>query len=240
MARETARIWDKYLSPQDRKLLLHSVDDRTVDVGTKAAILSVDNYRGGVGDAPEPLLASVQRWPGSTGLAGWTALGHVEGLLRTARSFKIPVIHVTGLPEEASGMPGWNRRSLHQVSPQQDSDGDERHRRRFDIVEQAAPLPGEVVLRKNSPSAFFGTPLASHLFANSIDTLFVCGQSTSGCVRATVVDGRSFRLRMIVVEDCVYDRYEASAAISLFDMHLKYADVVSLETAIGLLAKMAN
>ena len=85
-----------------------------------------------------------------------------------------------------------------------------------------------MVLRKTGPSAFFGTPLAAHLIGQGIDTLIVCGESVSGCVRATVVDGCSLRFRMIVVEECVYDRHEASRAINLFDMDQKYADVVPL------------
>jgi nicotinamidase-related amidase len=105
----------------------------------------------------------------------------------------------------------------------------DRHSRRLDIVEQAAPLPGEVVLKKTGPSAFFGTPLAAHLIGQGVDTIIVCGESVSGCVRATVVDGRSYRLNVIVVEDCVYDRHEASRAINLFDMDQKYADVISLD-----------
>ena len=85
------------------------------------------------------------------------------------------------------------------------------------------------MLKKTAPSAFFGTPLAAYLIGQGIDTLIVCGEAVSGCIRATVVDGCSLRLRMVVVEDCVYDRHEASRAINLFDMDQKYADVISLD-----------
>ena len=83
-------------------------------------------------------------------------------------------------------------------------------------------------MRKSSPSAFWGTPLAGHLNYLGVDTLITCGESTSGCVRASVVDGCTYRYRMIVVEEGVFDRHEATHAINLFDMHQKYADVVSL------------
>jgi len=66
----------------------------------------------------------------------------------------------------------------------------------------------------------------------SIDTIITCGESTSGCVRASVVDGCTNRYRMIVVEECVFDRHEAAHAINLFDMNQKYADVVSLAEAL--------
>jgi nicotinamidase-related amidase len=61
-----------------------------------------------------------------------------------------------------------------------------------------------------------------------VDTLIVGGESTSGCVRASVVDGCSYRFRVIVVEECVFDRHQATHALNLFDMHTKYADVLPL------------
>jgi nicotinamidase-related amidase len=67
-----------------------------------------------------------------------------------------------------------------------------------------------------------------HLNQLGIDTVITCGESTSGCVRASVVDGCTYRFRMIVVEECVFDRHEAAHAINLFDMHQKYADVLPL------------
>jgi len=108
----------------------------------------------------------------------------------------------------------------------------ERRSRKYDIIEQVEPLPGEAVLRKLSPSAFWGTPLVGHLNQLSIDTVITCGESTSGCVRASVVDGCTYRFRMIVVEECVFDRHEAAHAINLFDMHQKYADVLPLAQAV--------
>jgi nicotinamidase-related amidase len=130
-------------------------------------------------------------------------------------------------------MAGWRAqqggRSAARTATPEEAD---RYRRRYDTVEQAAPLPGEVVLKKTAPSAFFGTPLAAHLLGAGIDTLIVCGESVSGCVRATVVDGRSYRLNMIVVEECVYDRHEATWAMNLFDMDQKYADVIPLAQAL--------
>src|SRR5207247_1258293 len=80
------------------------------------------------------------------------------------------------------------------------------------------PGPGETVLKKSSPSAFWGTPLVGHLNFLGIDTIIACGESTSGCVRASVVDGATNRMRMIVAEECVFDRHEACHAINLFDM----------------------
>jgi nicotinamidase-related amidase len=90
---------------------------------------------------------------------------------------------------------------------------------------------GEPVLAKAFASAFFGTPLASMLAGH--DTLIVCGASTSGCVRATVVDALQHGLAPIVPRECVGDRWPAAHEANLYDMQAKYADVVSLSDAAG-------
>jgi maleamate amidohydrolase len=89
----------------------------------------------------------------------------------------------------------------------------------------------EPVLAKAFASAFFGTPLASMLAGR--DTLVVCGASTSGCVRATVVDAVQHGLRPIVPRECVGDRWPAAHEANLFDIEAKYGDVVSLSEAAG-------
>lgn len=96
------------------------------------------------------------------------------------------------------------------------------------IVPQLAPLPGEYVVRKNVPSAFFATDLAPWLTQRGVKTLIVAGAVTSGCVRASVVDAMCWGFRPIVVSDCVGDRALAAHEASLFDMGQKYADVMTL------------
>ena len=91
-------------------------------------------------------------------------------------------------------------------------------------------------MHKSSPSAFWGTPLAGHLSYLGIDTIITTGESTSGCVRASVVDGCTNRYRMIVVEECVFDRHQATHALNLFDMNQKYADVLPLGVVLEYMA----
>ena len=85
------------------------------------------------------------------------------------------------------------------------------------------------MFRKERASAFAGTPLAAHLNELDVNGLIVCGESTSGCVRASVVDAYSAGFHVTVVEECVFDRSELSHKVNLFDMHHKYADVMVLE-----------
>ena len=86
-------------------------------------------------------------------------------------------------------------------------------------------------------SAFYGTSLAADLVSRGIDGVIVAGSSTSGCVRASVVDGVSHGFKMFVVRECVEDRAPASHAVALFDMDAKYADVITLADVEPLITK---
>ena len=104
------------------------------------------------------------------------------------------------------------------------------------IVPQLTPAPGELVIRKQGASAFFDTNLAGWLAFRRVDTLIVAGCTTSGCVRATVVDSMQHNLRTVCITDCVGDRAIGPHDANLFDMGQKYADLMTLaelETAIG-------
>jgi maleamate amidohydrolase len=94
------------------------------------------------------------------------------------------------------------------------------------IVPELQPLTGELIIRKRQASGFFGTELAGWLQWRRVDTLLVTGCTTSGCVRATVVDAVSHNMRTIVVQDCVGDRAMAPHEANLFDMGQKYADLM--------------
>jgi nicotinamidase-related amidase len=149
-------------------------------------------------------------------------------LLSRCRAAGLPIIYTTGLDwcEEVEGWRG-SRSRLREA--EEDGEAGERRRRQLEIIDEVAPLPGEVVIQKPAPSAFFGTPLAGYLTSQRIDTIITCGETTSGCVRASVVDGFSYRYRMICVEECIFDRHEAAHAMNLFDMDRKYADVLPLD-----------
>jgi maleamate amidohydrolase len=96
------------------------------------------------------------------------------------------------------------------------------------IVPELTPAPGEAVFRKKHASAFFGTDLAAWLALRRIDTVLVAGCTTSGCVRASVIDASAYNVRPIVVTDCVGDRASGPHEANLFDMGQKYADLMSM------------
>jgi maleamate amidohydrolase len=100
-------------------------------------------------------------------------------------------------------------------------------------------LPGDVVLNKKMPSAFFETHLASLATFHRVDTVIVTGGSTSGCVRATVVDALSRSFRTIVPIECVADLHESPHFANLYDMHKKYADCLPVQEVFDWYATLA-
>lgn len=102
------------------------------------------------------------------------------------------------------------------------------------------PQVDELVVSKQYASAFFGTPLASTLHADGIDTLLITGFSTSGCVRASALDAIQHGFIPFVVRDACGDRHSAPHEASLFDLQAKYAEVVDEAEAIGLLRAAAG
>jgi nicotinamidase-related amidase len=220
------RVWDRFLTERDRAHLAMRPPRRR-GFGEKPALLLIDLYRWVFGDKPEPILDAIKKWPSSCGLEGWNAIPQIQKLLEKARQVGIPVVHMTGL--DGAGVAPRSPQRESDLKANRDPEAQDRLRHRFDIIDEVAPLPGETVLRKASPSAFWGTPLIGHLNALHVDTIITCGESTSGCVRASVVDGCTYRFRMVVVEECVFDRHEATHAMNLFDMNQKYADVLPLQ-----------
>ena len=96
-----------------------------------------------------------------------------------------------------------------------------------DIVPELPPAPEDVVINKQYASAFFGSPLSALLTSQGVDTVIITGCSTSGCIRATAVDGMQYGFRVIVPRECVGDRRPEPHEANLFDINSKYGDVVS-------------
>lgn len=108
------------------------------------------------------------------------------------------------------------------------------------IVPQLAPMKSELIVRKTQASAFFGTGFAAWLVGQGADTLVVAGCTTSGCVRATVVDAMSHNFRTIVARDCVGDRAMGPHEANLFDMGQKYADLMDRDEIVAAIAARAG
>lgn len=227
------RIWDKYLTERDRRHIAGGAPWPVVRFGKRPLLLLIDNYKAALGEERRPFLESVADYPWSTGEEGWDAVAKSGEVLACFRQLNLPVAHVTSV-RPSDGVPRTYDliHDLPMPSPCDDH--------LYDIVSQLSPIDGEVVFRKACPSAFNGTTLLAYLRHLDVDTLVVCGESTSGCIRATVTDAASFCFRVFIVEDCVYDRHEAAHAINLFDMDRKYGSVVSMEKVLEMVKGAAS
>ena len=230
-----ARVWDAFLSESDRvyDAAYPTFSDKR-ELGRRPALLLIDLYRLAFGDHPEPLLEAVRHNRSNLGLAGWNALPHLKRLLTAARGAGILIVHVTREVEISE----WREVGHGDRTPSAAERAEREHG--YGIFDELAPEPGEPVMRKRSASVFGSTAIASVLNQLRIDTVIIAGESTSGCVRAAVVDARDLRYPVIVAEECVFDRTEASHAINLYDMHRKYAHVMPLSETLDYLAGVAT
>lgn len=227
------RVWDRYLSEQDRAVAAAAGLGQRGGYGERPALLVVDVTVNFCGDRPEPILESVRRWRNSCGEAAWEAVPALQRLLETARAAGVPVIYSAGLDTPPG--PVYSGRWADKNS-RRNEDTTKAKAGGNEIIEPIAPQAGDIVIRKTKPSAFHGTPLLDYLVELNVDTLVCCGVATSGCVRSTVLDAFSHNFRVAVVEEATFDRIEASHALALFDIDCKYGDVVSLDDATSYLS----
>lgn len=224
------RVWDEFLSPRDKQHAELYWDKREpFGLGKKPVLLVIDNIYGILGPR-ESLLDVAGALPASCGLEGWEAIDKTVDLIAAARRYGIPISYAKLRPDFS---PGSNRNSGARMSMDPERLPAMIVERQHEIVDVIAPQPGDFVISKTSASMFAGTELMFYLTQLGADTVICCGNSTSGCVRATVVDANAQRLHVGLVEDCTFDRTQASHAMSLFDMHVKYADVLSLDETIA-------
>lgn len=201
-------------------------------VARRPRSLVIDVTYGFIGRERLPILESIARYPNSCGERGREAMERIARILDRTRRLSVPIYYTAGAtdhPVEHAGR--W--REKHPRTLEQPEDAQE-------IPDPIAPRDGDVVIRKTKPSVFYGTPLLSSLVDRRVDTVIATGCTTSGCVRATVVDAFSNGFATIVVEDAVFDRGELSHAVNLFDMDQKYADVIDTDETIAYLVSLGD
>ena len=226
-------IWNQFLTERDKAVFEASGYGARGGFGKRPALLVIDVHRAFCGDKPEPILESIKRWRNSCGEDAWVALPHIRSLIDKCHEKGIPVIYTTGVRRDDNWDSGswlWknSRNTEDKRSRASNLDGNE-------IVTPIAPGPRDIVVYKQKPSGFFGTNMTSYLTLLGCDSVVVTGTTTSGCVRATVLDAFSLNYRIALVEEGCFDRSQASHAINLCDMNAKYADVVQTHEALAFL-----
>ena len=224
-------IWNKFLTERDKQVFAASGYGTRQGFGKRPALLVVDVNYNFCGDRPEPILESIKRWRNSCGEDAWAGIREIKKLLAAARNKGLPVIYSTGTGREDNWDRGaWAWKSSRTAERPRTSgtnlDGNT-------IVAEIAPQPQDIVIEKQKPSVFYGTPLQSYLVLLGVDSLLMVGTTTSGCVRASVIDAFSSNYRVSVVEEGCFDRSQASHALNLCDMNAKYADIVKLDETLA-------
>jgi maleamate amidohydrolase len=217
-------IWNQFLTERDKAVFAASGYGSRGGFGKRPALLVIDVNYAFCGDKSEPILESIKRWRNSCGEESWPAVAAIKSLIDKSHEKGIPVIYTTGIRRSDnwdSGSWSWknSRSSEKAVVPVSNIDGNQ-------IVDEIAPAEQDIVIYKQKPSGFFGTNLTSYLTLLGCDSVIVTGTTTSGCVRATVLDAFSQNYRVALAEEGCFDRSQASHAINLCDMNAKYADVV--------------
>jgi nicotinamidase-related amidase len=199
--------WSDLIGEDELEVYRRAGYQRAFGLGERPALLIIDVEYNFTGDVREPILDSIAKYSNSCGEMAWDSIPPIAELLSLAREIEIPIAYSHGYErDDTARVP----------------------RLGTAIVDELAPRPGELVVEKSAASAFFGTDLASYLIEHRVDTVIHTGCVTSGCVRASVVDGASYRFKNAIVEECVFDRALTPHIANLFDMDAKYGDVVSL------------
>ena len=188
-----------------------------IGFGTKPALILID-FCYGCTDPDMPI-----------GFDQDEAIANSRIVLEVARAKNIPVIYMTVGFEEGGIDGGTFVEKIPALKSQR------MGTRAVEIDERLIPHPGEPVILKKYPSAFFGTNLHSLLTTLGVDTTLLVGNSTSGCVRATAIDAISSGFRNMVLPECVADRDPEVHKHNLFDIGAKYADLVSVEEVVAYL-----
>ena len=224
-------IWNKFLTERDKQVFEISGYGARGGFGKRPALLVIDVNYAFCGDQPEPILESIKQWRNSCGEEARPAVGAIKTLIDKCHEKGLPVIYTTGIRREDnwdSGSWSW-KNSRGGEEPKVAVTNFDGNR----IVDDIAPGPKDIVIYKQKPSGFFGTNMSSYLQVLGADSVIVTGTTTSGCVRATVLDAFSLNFRVALAEEGCFDRSQASHAINLCDMNAKYADVVKTDEVLA-------
>jgi maleamate amidohydrolase len=203
--------WRDVIDPEI--LEIYQSYERKTYIGKRPALLLIDLYNLVYAGGAQPVREAVKNHPSSCGVYAWDAIQPTQQLISMARSKNIPVIYSTRGSDQVQAT--FRQRNVIEENS-------------YDIKEEFRPEKEDIMIYKERASCFFGTPLIAYLTKMGIDSLIICGESTSGCVRASTVDAYSYGLHAVVAEECTFDRNILSHKVNLFDLHHKYADVMNL------------
>jgi nicotinamidase-related amidase len=203
---------------------------RKVFVGPSPALVAIDLYELAYQGGAKPPVELQHMYPSSCGEHAHAAIEPTKRLFAASRAAGLPIFYSTS-DTRPDSLPGRVSATKRPGAPIDAAS--------YAIRAEFKPQAGDVVITKQRASAFYGTPLLAHLTQLGIQTIIVCGESTSGCVRATAVDAYSNGFHVVLAEECCFDRSVLSHKVNLFDLHHKYADVLHVDEIVAHLDRLA-
>lgn len=210
--------WKDVIPEADMKL--YARFRRETYIGPAPALLAIDLYNSAYRGGAHPPAEIDAEFPSTCGVFAHNAIEPTKRLFAAARKAKLPIFYSTGDTQPNARPQGAEATKRQGRRPDNDA---------YEIYHEFKPRPEDVVIHKQRASVFQGTPILSHLALLGVRSLIVCGESTSGCVRASAVDAYSSGFHVTVVEECTYDRAELTHKVNLFDLAHKYVDVMHID-----------
>jgi nicotinamidase-related amidase len=220
--------WKDVVRPE--VLEMYSSYARKTFVGPAPALVAIDLYESAYQGGNKPMEELIKTHPSSCGANAYAAIEPTKRLFAASRRAGLPIFYSTG-DTRPDSLPNVVTATKRRNGP--------RDPNLFAIRPEFKPQRGDVVITKQRASVFFGTPIVAHLTQLGVRTIIMCGESTSGCVRASAVDAYSYGFHVVLVEECCFDRSDLSHKVNLFDMHHKYCDVMKLDQVVAHLDGLA-
>jgi len=211
----TERVWDRYIEEPFRSRVARQTN--SPQITKKSALVVVDLYNLVYEGGDKPISELIDQYPAACGEHAYRAIDPTNKLIALFRDRGLPVFFSTKDFGRSQRTGNATHRPRNVPKPAD-----------YEICPAIDFQPTDVLIKKLRASVFFETSLREHLQRLDVGDLFVAGESTSGCVRASVVDAFSLGYRVCVVEDCVFDQNMVSHAINLYDIQHKYGHVSRL------------
>lgn len=220
--------WDDLIPADECEIYASFFARKIKGVGPRPALIAIDLYKKVYRGGPGPVLVINRKHRGACGDYAWNAIAPTQKLFAAARAAGLPVLYTTSNSNDRVSATNRQRTGREDVG-----DG-------FEIKEEFAPEPGDLVIKKERASGFFGTPMVAHLNKFGAESIIMCGESTSGCLRASAVDAFSYGYHVVVAEECCFDRSLISHKVALFDLHHKYCDVLHVDEIVTQLSALTG
>ena len=213
--RPAERVWDRYIDEPFRSRVARQAS--APQINEKSALIVIDLYHLVYQGGDRPVSDLIDQFPATCGEHAYRAIEPTNRLIRLFRDRDLPVFFSTKDFEQAQQSGNATHRPRNAPKPED-----------YEIYHAVDYRTTDNLIKKLRASVFFDTELQSILVANKTESIFIAGESTSGCIRASVIDAFSLGYQVCVVEDCIFDQNKVSHAINLYDMQHKYGQVTDL------------